>query len=242
MSDHGCRVEPLGGPITVRVTPGPPERTPEHAAAIDRAWAGLLETNPRYFNGPILAYESYDPATGIATARREEYRAHAVKRSVDLGLSFFGITGVLSVRDASGPDRLLLTRRSETVHDFAGRWEFGPCGGIDPPTPDAADRLTPDDLAAELAREAAEELGIDLGDADLRHLALVHDTPDIGSTDLVVLARLPTRPTPTRNWEVTGVRWLTLAELVGWCERSPDEVIPTTRAVAAWMAGASPHG
>jgi 8-oxo-dGTP pyrophosphatase MutT (NUDIX family) len=234
LSDHGCRVEPLGGPITVRVTPGPAERTPGHAAAIDHAWAGLLKANPRYFNGPILAYESYDPATGIATAQREEYRAHAVKRSVDLGLSFFGITGVVCVRDATGLDRLLLTRRAETVHDFAGQWEFGPCGGIDPP--DAPrDHLTPDALAAELAREAREELGIDLARASLRHLALVHDTPDIGSTDLVVLARLDTEPTPARNWEVTGVRWMTLPDLIAWCQRSPDEVIPTTRAVAAWM-------
>lgn len=229
-------VEPVRGPITVRVTPGPGDRTPEQAAAIDRAWAGLLATNPRYFNGPILAYKSYDPATGIATAQREEYRAHAVKRSVDLGLSFFGITGIICVpgADASGPDRLLLTRRAETVHDFPGQWEFGPCGGIDPPT--TAGRLNPDDLAAELAREAHEELGIDLAGAALHHLALVHDTPDIGSTDLMVLARLDAEPEPTRNWEVSAVRWLTLPDLVAWCERRPDEVIPTTRAMAAWMA------
>lgn len=217
----------------MRVTPGPGERTPEQAAAIDRAWAGLLATNPRYFNGPILAFESYDPATGIATARREEYRAHAVKRSVDLGLAFFGITGIICVAGAGAP-RVLLTQRSETVHDFPGQWEFGPCGGIDPPAPDLA-HLTPDALASELAREAREELGIDLAHASLHHLALVHDTPDIGSTDLVVLARLDTEPRTAGNWEVTGAQWTTLPDLVAWCERSPDEVIPTTRAVAAWL-------
>jgi 8-oxo-dGTP pyrophosphatase MutT (NUDIX family) len=233
LSEHGCRVEPVRGPVTVRVTPGPGERTPEQTAAVERAWADLLAANPRYFNGPILAFDSYDPDTGVAKAHREDYRAHAVKRRVDLGLSFFGITGIICVGDNSGPDRLLLTRRAETVHDFPGRWEFGPCGGIDPP--EFRPVLTPEDLATELAREAAEELGIDLAGGSLRHLALVHDTPDIGSTDLVVLARLATEPRATRNWEVAAVRWLTLPELADWCEQHPDEVIPTTRAMAWWM-------
>lgn len=235
----GCRVEPVTGPLTVRVLREPVPRTPAQARAIDDAWSALCAANPRYFNGRILSFEAYDPTAGVATARDEEYRAHAVKRSVDLGLSFFGITGILCAPGDDGRDRVMLARRGDSVHDYPGMWEFGPCGGIDPPA--SGDTLGPGDLAAELAREAAEELGLDLSDAMLTHLALVHDTPDIGSTDLMVLVRLGRMPRTDRsNWEVSGTRWATLDELAGWCERAPGEVIPTTRAMAAWLAS-RPH-
>lgn len=232
--DAGCRVEPLSGPLTVRVVREPVARTPEQARAIEHAWEALRAGNPRYFNGRILSFESYDAATGVAIARDEEYRTHAVKRSVDLGLSFFGITGVLCVSEG-GAERYMLARRGDSVHDYPGQWEFGPCGGIDPPA--TAGTLTPEDLAGELAREAMEELGIDLSGAELTHLALVHDRPEIGSTDLMVRCRLASAPETESNWEVSGTRWVTLEELAAWGRRSPGEIIPTTRALAAWMAG-----
>lgn len=231
----GCRVEPVTGALTVRVVRGPVARTPAQAAGIAAAWEGLCRANPRYFNGRILSFESYDRGTGVAVARDEEYRAHAVKRTVDLGLSFFGITGVLCVRDAGGADRYMLARRGDSVHDYPGRWEFGPCGGIDPPA--SGDTLTPDDLAGELRREAGEELGIGLEGAELTHLALVHDRPAIGSTDLMVRCRLAALPETASNWEVSGTRWVTLGELQAWAARSPGDIIPTTRALAAWLAG-----
>jgi 8-oxo-dGTP pyrophosphatase MutT (NUDIX family) len=231
----GCRVEPVRGAVTVRVVREPVARTPEQAAGIAAAWDRLCASNPRYFNGRILSFESYDAATGVAVARDEEYRAHAAKRSVDLGLSFFGITGVLCVGEGAGT-RYMLARRGESVHDYPGQWEFGPCGGIDPPA--SGDTLTPADLVAELAREAREELGIDLTGAELTHLALVHDRPAIGSTDLMVRCRLASEPVTASNWEVSGTRWVTLDELVAWGERRPEAIIPTTRALAAWLAGA----
>jgi 8-oxo-dGTP pyrophosphatase MutT (NUDIX family) len=230
----GCVVEQVTGPLTVRVLREPVARVPAQAAGIAAAWDALVAKNPRYFNGRILSFESYDPATGIAAARDEEYRAHAVKRTVDLGLKFFGITGILCAPGDDGIDRVMLARRGATVHDYPGMWEFGPCGGIDPPQ--AGEVLTPEDLAAELSREAREEIGLDVSDATLTHLALVHDTPDIGSTDLMVLVRLPSIPDAAHaSWEVSATRWLTLAELTAWGRAEPHAIIPTTRAMAAWM-------
>jgi 8-oxo-dGTP pyrophosphatase MutT (NUDIX family) len=234
----GCVVEPVTGPLTVRVLREPVARTSAQSAAIAAAWDALVAKNPRYFNGRILSFESYDPVTGTAVARDEEYRAHAVKRTVDLGLKFFGITGILCARGDDGLDRVMLARRGATVHDYPGMWEFGPCGGIDPPK--AGDVLAPDDLAAELSREAQEEVGLEESGATLTHLALVHDTPDIGSTDLMVLVRLASVPDEAAaNWEVSATRWLTLPELVAWGEAEARSIIPTTRAMAAWMLG---HG
>ncbi len=234
----GCRVEPLDAPLTVRIDRAPLTRSPGALRAMDEAWRGLVASNPRYFDGPILSYESRDGAA--ARARLESFRAHACRDALppDERPRYFGITGVLCAASPDAPTdgqpRYMLARRGEGVHNYPGMWEFGPCGGIDPPA--TGDHLTPDDLAAELRREAHEELGLDLGGAPMTHLALVHDTPQVGSTDLMVLVRLPRIPPAAgaSNWEVAGVRWRTLDELAAWADERPGEIIPTTRAMIAW--------
>lgn len=233
----GCRVEALHGPLTVRVDRTPIPRSPDARRAMDAAWSALVASNPRYFDGPILSFESLDAST--ARARRESFRAHACRDALppDERPRYFGITGILCAAHPDGADRFMLARRGPGVHNYPGMWEFGPCGGIDPPN--AADHLTPDDLAAELRRESLEELGLDLAGAPMAHLALVHDAPQVGSTDLMVLVRLPRIPPAAgaSNWEVSGVRWRTLDELAAWADERPGEIIPTARALIAWLAG-----
>lgn len=230
----GARVVPLAGPVTVRVLRERAERDAEIAAAIDAAWERLVARNPRYFNGAILSFEAYDADRGVITARVEEYKAHAVRLTVDSGIDLLGVTTILRAPGSDGAARYLLGRRGVGVHDYPGQWEFGPCGGIDPPE---GDSLSPGDINSEAAREAAEEAGVSLTDARIRHLALVHDGPAIGSTDLMVLVDFDAMPGTTTGWEYGAVRWVTMDELVEWCRRSPGEVIPTTRAVVAWMSG-----
>lgn len=230
----GARVVPLAGPVSVRVLRERTVRDAEITAAIDAAWERLVAHNPRYFNGAILSFERYDSERGVITARVEEYKAHAVRLTVDSGIDFLGVTAILRAPGADGVARFMLGRRGERVHDYPGQWEFGPCGGVDPP---GGDGLLPEDINREAAREAAEEAGVSLADARVRHLALVHDGPAIGSTDLMVLVDFVDMPQTTTGWEYGAVRWVTMEELVAWCLRSPGEVIPTTRAVVAWMSG-----
>lgn len=235
MSD--LRVQPIVGPVSVAVSREPKTRTPDQRARIDRAWSALVAANPGYFDGPILSFESYDPDAGVAYARVDGYAAHAVRGSVNLGLSYFGITGVLRVRE---PDarRYLLARRSPRVHEYPGQWEFGPCGGIDPPPPDRR-TLTHNDLVDEIAREAREELGLDLCGAAIAPAAFVHDEP-VGSTDLMMLVDLPARPAFDANWEYTRQMWLTLPEILAW-DGSLGTVIPTTRSFARWLHDTGDH-
>lgn len=228
----GVRVEPVAEMPQVRVERGVIARTDAQEAAIAAAWDAMCARNPRYFNGRILSFESYDAAAGIAVARDAAYRDHACRGVVDLGIAFFGITGVLCVGEDAAR-RFFVARRGESVHEYPGQWEFGPCGGIDPPA--EGDELASGALLAELRREAMEELGIDLDTRGARALALVHDDP-VGSTDLMVLVPLGREPAAEGNWEYSQTRWATLKEILAW--DGPGDVIPTTRALAAWMAGA----
>jgi len=233
-----CRVEPVSGPITIDVRREMLARTPEQEKAIERAWQALCAQNPRYFNGRILSFESFDASTNTAVARDVEYRPHAVRGTVDLGIAFFGVTGVLRSVERGVP-RFLLGKRAPTVHQYGDQWEFAPCGGIDPP-PAGQERLSPGQIFGELVREASEELGLDLSDATTRPLALVHDDP-VGSTDLMLLVDLPAIPSTGTNWEYSATRWLTLDEIAG-LHASPDEtVIPTTLAMLPLLRDGPPE-
>ncbi|MEM9373059.1 MAG: NUDIX domain-containing protein [Planctomycetota bacterium] len=224
----GVRVETIDCPIRIRVSREPLTLSDDEQQTIDRAWDRLCQANPRYFNGRILSFESFDRGSGIASARDVEYRLHAVRETMNSGVRFFGVTGLLAAVE-DDQTRYLLGRRGASVHEYPGLWEFAPCGGIDPP-PDR-DLLTTGAIIGELCREASEELGIDLSQASPKPLALVHDEP-VGSTDLVLRIELGARPAITTGWEYPETRWLTLDEVRALHHATGGGVIPTTLAMA----------
>lgn len=223
------RVEPLNGAITIEVRRAALPTSTEQHALTEEAWQTLCAQNPRYFDGRILSFESYDAARGTVTARDVAYRLHAVRSTVNSGVAFFGVTGLLRVAG-----RYMIGKRADSVHDYPGQWEFAPCGGIDPP-PAGQDILSPDEIAQELRREAREELGIDLSATDPAPIALVHDEP-VGSTDLMMLIDLSNQPVTTGNWEYAETRWLTLIEIQALQGAEDESVIPTTLAVADYLS------
>lgn len=231
------RIEPISAPITIEVLRDPILPNAEQERSIERAWQGLCAKNPRYFNGRILSFESYDPSTGVAIARDVEYRLHAVRDTVDSGIAFFGVTGVLRAVD-SGRSRFMLGKRGESVHQYPNQWEFAPCGGIDPP-PAGQEVLSPSEIAQELCREGQEELGMDLSTAVPKPLALVHDDP-VGSTDLMMLIDLPKEPAAGRNWEYSETNWLTLDDIWALQRDSGEIVIPTTLAMVEHLQASLP--
>ncbi len=201
--------------------------------AVNDAWLDLCAANPRYFNGSILVFTGYDARSGVIRARAEQYKHHAVRDAVDLGLSLLSVTAILCApgRDGGRPV-YFLGRRAPHTHRYGGLWELGPSGGID--VPDHAEALEMSDLVAELAREVREEIGVDIGGRPCAVRALIHDA-GVGSTDIALEAVLAEIPALRMGWEYTQTRWVTLDELVDLADRSPEELIPTTVALARFL-------
>ncbi len=77
------RVEQADGPTSARTETDP---------AVEQAWAEIRQSNPRSFNGPILALESFDPEGPTIRVRRDEYRRFAVQPGVPTGVVLLGVS------------------------------------------------------------------------------------------------------------------------------------------------------
>ena len=222
------RFEPISTSPTIII-----DRTPkhhEHADEIESAWQGLCARNPRYFNGSMLSFDSYDPTTGQIHASVEEYKHHAVRDLVPMGISLLAVTAILTAPDEHGHQRFLLGKRSTSTHRYGGLWELGPSGGVDVPPPEIR-KLDLDAIATELRREIREEIGIETHTCPISPIGLVHDDL-VGSVDIAMQMDLAEIPTMERNWEYTDCRWVTIAQLLDWIEKHPQELIPTTAQLA----------
>tara|TARA_R110002073_G_scaffold37866_4_gene109248 strand:+ start:127599 stop:128288 length:690 start_codon:yes stop_codon:yes gene_type:complete len=196
---------------------------------VDLAWSTLCVSNPRYFNGGMLAFDSFDPSTNTVHAHTAEYKLHAVRDTVDLGVSLLAVTGVFAAHH-NGHTRYMLGKRSPTTHRYGNQFEFGPCGGIDvPDEPTLA--LGPDAIISELRREAMEEAGIELTDTKPVPIAIVHDD-HVGSVDIVLKVTLDSIPATDANWEYAECVWLTLDELQAQIQDTPNAFIPTAIVIA----------
>jgi len=222
------RIETISHPLKVVI-----DRTPrinDRSEAIEQAWHRLCAQNPRYFNGKILAFDSYNPDSGVIRASIEQYMHHAVRDVVDIGISLLAVTAILAAPDnVRNIDVYLLGKRSPQLHRYGGLWEFGPSGGID--VPRICNSLDLKEITAEIAREIKEEIGVRISSRPYAARALVHDEA-VGSTDIAIPIVLDHVPAINTNWEYTETKWLTLKELYKRTQSNPDEFIPTTVAFA----------
>tara|TARA_R110000868_G_scaffold119469_1_gene316609 strand:+ start:324568 stop:325251 length:684 start_codon:yes stop_codon:yes gene_type:complete len=219
----------MTGVPTIVVDRSPRPLDGDTRAKVDIAWEQLCKDKPRYFNGGMLAFDSFDPSINTIHAHADEYKHHAVRDSIDLGLSLLAVTGVFSARQ-KGHTKYMLGKRSPTTHRYGNLFEFGPCGGIDVPA-EPITTLEPDAILSELRREAMEEAGINLTDAAPIPVALVHDD-GVGSVDIVLQVTLDSIPDTDANWEYSDCMWLTLDELHDRIQRTPGVFIPTTIVIA----------
>jgi 8-oxo-dGTP pyrophosphatase MutT (NUDIX family) len=122
---------------------------------VDRAWAGLVEMNPRFFDGPLLHVlgTSRNGHGGVTIHVAESsYRYYAVQRglgqvqAIDCGLRPLGVKGI-SIVAGDGPQRYLMAKRSASVAYYPNAWEFAPGGVVEPG----------EEPSATLLRELAEE-------------------------------------------------------------------------------------
>jgi hypothetical protein len=221
------RIEAISEWPTIKI-----DRTPavhDQSQAIDAAWECLCEKNPRYFNGEILVFDSHDQTSGILRASVEQYKNHAVRDKVDIGISLLATTAVLMAVDREQMKVVYLVgKRSTELHQYGGLWELGPSGGVD--VPPAGDSMNPHRILDELAREICEEIGVETHHEPREFLTIVHDDA-AGSTDIVITTVFDPVPDLKSNWEYSQTRWVTFKELLNWTESNPEEFIPTTVAI-----------
>ncbi len=207
-------------------------------------WDVLRENTPRLFNGPILAFVSFDEAASTVHARRDTYlRLACQDESSPPLVSLLGVTGLLVAARSGAPARVLLGRRSLEVWACPGLWEFGPAGGLHAPQVfdhDGPATLRGRDILDHLLREIREEIGITRAPARAAPECLTIDAAGRG-TDVVLRLEydlapdaLPTAHAPDA-WEYEETRWLTLPELAAFTAAHGDEMISPTRAIARRM-------
>ncbi|HHN77440.1 MAG TPA: NUDIX hydrolase [Phycisphaerales bacterium] len=226
--------------LRVEQADGPTSARPEADLAVEQAWAAIRQSNPRSFNGPILAFESFDPEGPTIRVRRDEYRRYAVQPGVPTGVVLLGVSAVLTTRDPAGRPLVLLGRRNASTRVYRGMWELGPSGGVAPPPGDR-----PADVAylrGALLEEIREEIGGVVAEAvrlDAAPVGLLHD-PAASSVDVVFRARLPgppaIKPPTPASWEYDELRWLPADEPGALDRLGP--VAPPTRTLWAAIFGA----
>jgi ADP-ribose pyrophosphatase YjhB (NUDIX family) len=213
---------PRGVRLRITIEPGePPPPTPE----VVQRWEALGANNPRLYNGPVLSVRHIDSRRGIIRCRRDTYQRLIVQPQVQTGVQQLSVTGVLIARDQAGRPAVLLGQRSGETRMYAGLWELGPAGGIEPPR---GTQLDHEALVAQLHREIQEETSLHTaGDAEA--LAIVCD-PLARSHDIALRMDLGSAPPLTqRGWEYQNVRWVRLDELPSLLREQSQEIIPPSR-------------
>lgn len=200
------------------------EEAPQAMATDERAeaeWARLLALNPRLFDGSILAAK-------VVSERRiaaycESYKRFRVQRVTGARVELLAVTGVLMSRGADGSERVLLCRRGESTFSYAGLWEIGPSGALDP----GPERFGLREFTADLDREVAEELGVRVS-LDCSIVALTYDGRE-RSWDVVVRAEVPESIAAGTSWECTEARWVPVGDIADF--ESRHGVIEPSRAL-----------
>lgn len=237
------------GPLRVRVlAQAPPAPLPPGMdACIRDAWAGILASNPRSFDGPILAvdrlpHEMREPSrqsSRVPTspafeiiARRERYARLAVQPKVPTDVRILSVTAIVLAQDAMRRSWVMLGKRSRSTRIYGGMWELGPSGGVQVPE-EGVDVLDHDALVRSLAEEVREEAGLEVRKAQA--IAITRDHHAM-SDDIVFACDVGTLEEASSqahaaNWEYEEVRWLAMDSLAPFVARHEQEIIPPTRAL-----------
>ncbi|MEM1330761.1 MAG: hypothetical protein AAGG07_09390 [Planctomycetota bacterium] len=218
--------------------------TPDEATLA--RWETMRRAKPRLFNGPMLAFTSWDAESFTVHSVVDGYQRLAVQPEVPTGVMQLSVTGVLLARDGLGREHVLLGKRADATRLYEGMWELAPSGGIDPPPTDAmldsGARLDGFDAWRQLVLEIEEELDLAIAPDPGQIVGLVSD-PVAMSTDLVFRVELtrpleemrpvddPSTRTSDAGWEYRDTRWVATDEIGAFDLREPAEIIPPTRAL-----------
>lgn len=213
--------------VRIRVRPAEAGRP----AGLEGEWARRCGENPRLHDGPVLAVESVDAARGEIVGRRSTYMRFVAGPALGAPITALGVSGVCVRRGAAEP-QVLMGRRGAGVRIYAGMWETAPRGAVEP---GASDELGLADLAACLAEEGREELGVRVEAWSV--LAMVEDAA-ASSVDLCLLCEVEDRG-GAGSWEYAQRRWAPAAELTAWARGArpawaEGELSPPCAALLLW--------
>lgn len=233
-----------GGGLRVTITRD--ARIP-HSAAVEAAWAKLLASNPKYFDGPILSVlhlpheldnagtsrnEIQSEIQNEILVRRDRFSRLAVQPAVNTGVRILSVTGVLLSKDSTGREFVLLGKRGRSTRIYGGMWELGPSGGLQDP-PQAVTSLDHEAIFANLADEIAEEVGLELNRGEAVCLTRDHKAM---SDDIVFICdagplEVAASEAHAVNWEYEEVRWLPTDSIEPFDAHEEANIIPPTRAL-----------
>ena len=224
--------------------PGPSDE------ATDRAWARMVERNPRLFDGLFLSVERWSPPTvgaggggapGVFACRVERYRRLATAPEVGgvsgaggvVGVRLLALTGVVTASDSAGVEHVLMGLRAAQTRMYGGLWEFAPAGGVDPPG--AGQSFDASLLRRVLARELEEEVGLSPKAMGACDPVLVVLNEEAHSYDVVMRTRLvigleeaALRAVP-ESWEYERIEWVPVDDARAFADA--EGIVPQGRAI-----------
>jgi ADP-ribose pyrophosphatase YjhB (NUDIX family) len=223
----------------VEVCAGDADRAqaPELEDRIATRWQELTAQNPRLFDGPMLAIESFDAQRGALTCRRERYRRLAVQPGVDTGVRLLAVKGVVLRREAEQLQTLMIRRHPRT-HMYGGMWEIGPAGGVDPEPGAQPYTIDHDSIQTQLARELREESGVVWQpDADAPLIAMF-TSDESHCLNMVLRIELDAVATDdsARAWDADALEWVPVDSFSAFIERTrSDGIVPNSVALARFL-------
>lgn len=222
---------PLRAPLRIKVSGTLPSRDPR----IESGWAEACASNPRLFDGEILAVDAIDAPAGVVRASPERF-AHVVCPWPGGTTTILSVTGVIE-STLDGEPCVLLARRGASTRSYPGMWEFAPAGGLH--VPESPATLGLDDIMGTLRAELAEEVGVSGTLLGAQAVALVSDE-DASSVDIIVRASLdgpaPGLSIPAEHaWECAQARWIAVDRVAEFLGSAPGGVIEPTFAIARFL-------
>jgi hypothetical protein len=221
--------------LTIAVDDAPARQQPDSLRRrVDELWARACAENPRMFDGPLLAVDSFDPARGRMSCRRDTFRHIIARPSVDTGVELLAVSAVVVARDRAGREHAFIGRRGVQTRIYGGLWELGPSGGITPPAQGVRE-IGMEGVLAQLDAEMGEEAGLSIAGAETSIAGFVRDHIAF-SLDILVSVRpseaieeLAQRGA-SHTWEYAESHWIPVDEIGAFDREHAAEIIAPTRA------------
>lgn len=202
-------------------------------------WRELCDTNPRLHDGPIWGVRAFNPAAGVIHVEADDYSRYAVRPTIGAGTWMLAVRGVITARDDSGDEHVLIGLRSASVRNYGDMWEVVPGGGV-PRNEHPGRTPSTTDLIDHLRQEAREEAGLDIDAASCRVCGVCDDSY-AGGFDVLVEVRLAdplgriVERMGERDWEHRRVEWKPIRDIADFDARDAAIVSPPTRAIFRYL-------